>query len=904
MIRGTLGFRRSKDLAGKILRVQIACVLIACVIILVEGCFGFSDPSKPSQVVVSIEGLSVVVDAGDGSYDVQTENGGHSILRARVAAEINHKWVKSTDYPKHEIAQSNFEDALGHGQKITVISSGLPKLPDLAYTLAIYEGRGFGTIEANAENHTGNPITIQNIRNVEALGNPMINLGGPQNADRVLSDSFSEDWPPLQIYDLGKAPQGLHRAVGSQLIYNRESKKSLFVGALTSNRFLTIIHLQTQSSPAHAPDISSFTVDSTGTTEIQATDPESGLRDGPAENLIELNIPLPDGESVTSERVMFSAGGDYHSQLENYGSVTRELHHSRVSSDNLLGWWSWTAYYTKITQGTALTNAQWLAEHLRGLGYDYFHFDLGYGYSRSEYTTPNASQFPRGMLDLTHGICRLGLKVGVWTAPFEVGERAWIYEHHKDWLVHNAHGDPISIGDAEEVKGERLFVLDVTHPDAQEYLRQIYRTLVREWGVRYIKLDFMDNTAIEGYYHRPNTTALEAQRIGLEIIRKTVGEDVLLDKDGSPMLNPVGLVDEGRISQDTGHTFQRSKEAGPGIAARYYMHRNFFITDPDAFTVSRQLLEERTIEAPATLNEAQVSIALAAVSGGMFEIGDDLPTLGRDPERLALVKNPDLLAIAKLSQAAVPLDLMTYRDEDEQPSIFLLREDQRQSILAIFNWTERPSSHTFTLSDLKLTTGHSYKLVDSFAPDQPLAMEGETLRLDDQPAHSVKLIKIIDTSIPAAAPSIAFHVPMQAKIGEEIAFSSVASKDGVPPVAYHWDFGDGVVADGAAATHAYTAAGNYTVRFTAPGLDGKSAEQTFSIAVNGSVILALPRRYTETRQQFRERYLSPVVSVWRQSSAQEPRANEISRNVILGWPESWISISPISLPDTATVPPP
>ena len=466
---------------------------------------------------------------------------------------------------------------------------------------------------------------------------------------------------------------------------------------------------------------------------------------------------------MTSERVMFAAGSDYHSQLDNYGAVIRELHHSRVAADNLLGWWSWTAFYTKITQGTALTNAQWLAEHLKMLGYDYFHFDLGYGYSRGEYATPNASQFPRGMWDLTHRICRLGLKVGVWTAPFEVGERAWIYEHHKDWLVHNAHGDPISIGNAEEVEGERLFVLDVTHPDAQEYLRQTYRTLVREWGARYIKLDFMDNTAIEAYYHRPNTTALEAQRIGLEIIRQAVGEDVLLDKDGSPMLNPVGLVDEGRISQDTGHAFLRSKEAEPGIAARYYMHRNFFIADPDAFTVSRQLLEERTIQAPLTLNEAQVSIALAAVSGGMFEIGDDLPMLGSDPERLALVKNPDLLAMAKLGRAALPLDLLTYTDKDEQPSVFLLREDQRQSMLAVFNWTEQPGSHTFTLSDLKLPAGHSYKLFDSLAQDQPLAMDHETLRLEHQPAHSVKLIKIIDTSIPTAAPSITFQVSVSSK---------------------------------------------------------------------------------------------------------------------------------------------
>jgi alpha-galactosidase len=842
------GFWLFKGLVGKIRPARTANLLTACGLMLVGGCLGSSDPARALQVAAHLDGFSVVVQPSDGTYEIQTGIGGHRVVHARVAAEIDHKWVKSTDYPKHEISQTTFEDALGHGEKIRVTSSGLPNFPDLAFTLQIYDGKAFGVIAADVQNHTGNPATIQSIRCVEAIGNKTIDLGGPQSADRVLSDSFSEDWPPLQIYDLGKAPNGMHRAVGSQLIYNRESKESVFFGALTSDRFLTIIHLQSQSSSSDGPGIASYAVESTGTTEIQATDPESGLREGPAENLIELSVPLPAGESVASERVMFAAGKDYYSQLDNYGAVIRELHHGRVSADNLLGWWSWTAFYTKITQGTALTNAQWLAEHLKALGYDYFHFDLGYGYSRGEYATPNASQFPRGMWDLTHRIGRLGLKVGVWTAPFEVGERAWIYEHHKDWLVHNAHGDPISIGDAEEVKRERLFVLDVTHPDAQEYLRQTYRTLVREWGARYIKLDFMDNTAIEGYYHRPNTTALEAQRIGLEIIRKAVGDDVLLDKDGSPMLNPVGLVDAGRISQDTGHAFLRSKEAAPGIAARYYMHRNFFITDPDAFTVSRQLLEERTIQGPVTLHEAQVSIALAAVSGGMFEIGDDLPTLGSDPERVALVRNPDLLAMAKLGRAALPLDLLTYADKDEQPSVFLLREDQRQSMLAVFNWTEQPSFRTFTFSDLKLPAGHSYQLFDSLAQDQPLAIDNQTLRLDNQPGHSVQMIKIIDTSIPMAAPSIALQVPSQVKTGEEIEVSSIVSKDGVPALAYHWDFGDGVVADGAILTHAYTTAGNYTVRFTAEGLDGKSAEKTVSIAVSESMILPPPQRYLEPRE--------------------------------------------------------
>src|SRR5208337_1738195 len=259
-------------------------------------------------------------------------------------------------------------------------------------------------------------------------------------------------------------------------------------------------------------------------------------------------------------------------------------------------------------------------------------------------------------------------------------------------------------------------------------------------------------------------------------------------------------------------------------------------------------LEERTIQAPLTWNEAQVSIALAAVSGGMFEIGDDLPTLGGDPERVALVRNPDVLAMAKLGRAALPLDLMTFADKDEQPSVFLLREDRRQSMLAVFNWTEQPSSHTFAFTDLNLPAGRPYKLSDAFAQDQVLAVDDAMFRLDKQSPHSVRLIKIIDTSIPTDAPSIAFHVTAQAKIGEEIEFSSIVSKDGVPVLASHWDFGDGVVAEGAILSHAYTAAGNYTVRFTADGLDGKSAEKTFLIVVSGSVNLQSPRRYSEPRQ--------------------------------------------------------
>ena len=777
--------------------------------------------------------ISLAVNAQEGSYQLSSHDG-QVVLRSRVGAQVDHQWLRSSDYPRHQAAESTFEDALGSGRQVTVTCSGLDGKPDLVYVLQLYKQRPYGTVQVKVQNSAGQELTVQAIRSVEAM-EPILNLGGAQSADRVLSDSFSEDWPDLALYDLGGAPGGMHRGAGSQLIYNRESKQSLFLGALTSDRFLTLMHLKAEGLGAKTK-IASYTIESTGTTEVQK---EFDLKDSPADDQIELSLPVKPGEDMVSERLMLEAGPGYHDQLLAYGDAIRRLHHARVSSETPIGWWSWTVYYGAINEGETLTNGDWQAEHLKSLGYKYFQVDEGYQYARGEYTTPNATQFPDGMRFVGHHLTGEGLTFGVWTAPFEVTTRAWVYEHHKDWLVHNANGDPIPIGDVWNQKTDVLYALDTTHPGAQEYLRQTYKTLVRQWGVRFIKLDFMDTTAIEGYRYRPSTTTLEAQRIGLQIIRDTVGEDVVLDKDGSPMLNPVGLVDTGRISADTGHSFERTKNAASGIAARFYMQRNFFVDDPDAFNVTAtHLMEHANERSSISLGAAEASIALSAVSGGMYEIGDDMPVLGSEKNRLALVENRELLNIAKVGRASTPLDLMTYEPEDGQPSIFFLRHDQREAILTVFNWTNTVRSHTLRLADLGLPAGHPFAATDVLNQNETVTIGGGAVGLENQPSQSVRIIKLIDTSVPAAAPTVTAQVPAAANTGETIAFSALsapAEAGGVPAVAYHWDFGDGTSADSPKASHAYTSAGEFTIRLTVDGVDGVPDHKNFSVKVTGNL---------------------------------------------------------------------
>lgn len=793
-----------------------------------------SGASGPTPAKIENPQLAVEVNQQDGTYTIRSKENSRVAVTAGVAAEVNHHWLSSSTYPRHEVQAPSFANDLGEGSQLTVTHTGRSGEPDLVCLIRLRSQLAFAEIEVQVRNSTAAPITVQSIRVLEAAA-PFVDLDGPPASDRVLSDSFSEDRPEMQIHDLAPAKGGLHLAVGSQLIYNRQSRQSFFLGALTSARWLTVLHLHVDEKQAR---ITGYEVDSTGTTELAM---QNSIMKSPKEDQVELSLPLDPGQSRASERVVASLSSDYHAQLESYGEMIRTLHHARVSAPTPIGWWSWTAYYFGITEGSALTNAEFLAAHLEDSGYNFFHIDEGYQYARGDYTSPVAYKFPHGVKKLEDQVRALGLTPGIWTAPFEVSERSSVFANHKEWLVHNAKGQPIHAGFVTEAPDTKtdldpLYVLDTTNPGAQQYLRDIYTTLTKDWGVRYIKLDFMDDTAIEGNYYRPNTTALEAQRIGLQIVRDAVGDDVLLDKDGSPMLNPVGIVDAGRVSCDTGHSFEASRTSAPGIAARYYMNRNFFISDPDAFTVSRQIVAESQnhgVLRPLTIEDARVSIALAAVSGGMYEIGDDLPTLFSDADRVALVKNRDLLNMARYAHAATPLDLMSYAPEDEMPSIFLLRESKRQSILAIFNWTKKERKHELPLSDLGLASGHN-QVLDVFASGSPIAKNVSSVSLSLHP-QSVRIVKILDTSIPAAAPLVRVSIPEKLETGKPASFSAQSAADGVPALAYHWDFGDGTSGSGASITHTYTRAASYTVHLNAEGIESVSFEKDFLVKATGTV---------------------------------------------------------------------
>jgi hypothetical protein len=229
-----------------------------------------------------------------------------------------------------------------------------------------------------------------------------------------------------------------------------------------------------------------------------------------------------------------------------------------------------------------------------------------------------------------------------------------------------------------------------------------------------------------------------------------------------------------------------------------------------------------------------MSIALSAVSGGMFEIGDDLPTLGASAERVALARNSDLIDMARLGRASTPLDLLSYAPRDQQPSVFLLKETAHQAMLTVFNWTGEPHTRAIDLTQLGLKAPGSYRIVTVLGDDGCCDSSSGVIRLTQKP-HSVQMLKLLDTSVPAIAPPIEVQGPSHGTAGETLTFEADAASLDAPVLAGHWDFGDGTSADGIRVHHAYTGSGDYTVAVTVTGLDSVTNQKTLPVSIAGTI---------------------------------------------------------------------
>lgn len=246
------------------------------------------------------------------------------------------------------------------------------------------------------------------------------------------------------------------------------------------------------------------------------------------------------------------------------------------------GWCSWYGYWHEVTDAVISENLA-IIERER-LDVRVVQVDDGHQAGIGDWLEPSGRI--ADMAALARRIRDGGREAGVWTAPFMVGESSRLAREHPDWLVRDAVA-------AEHHWGQRVRVLDVTHPGAAAHLADVFRTL-REWGFTFHKIDFLYAGAMAGGRHG-DSDPIAAYREGLRIIRAAVGEDATILGCGAPLLPSIGLVDAMRVSPDTDHRVDppdgdisqpSMRGALAAGRARAWMHGRLWVNDPDCLIVA------------------------------------------------------------------------------------------------------------------------------------------------------------------------------------------------------------------------------------------------------------------------------------------------------------------------------
>jgi alpha-galactosidase len=353
-------------------------------------------------------------------------------------------------------------------------------------------------------------------------------------------------------------------------------------------------------------------------------------------------VPLDPGATLWGEWAMlYSLSLPHPDPLCTYAEAVTRLMPGRVpDGPPHAGWSSWYQFYDQVSAEDMARNQRALRRLREQLPLQLIQLDDGYQPQWSHWLE-HEDKFPQGVAGWAEEAHRDGLEPGLWVSPFTVTPRSRLFRTRPEAVLRNARGRPSYGGfhPPHWLKG-----LDATHPMTQDLVRQTIETIVHEWGIHYLKLDFLYCAALPGVRHDPARTRAQALRDGLELIRETAGEEAILLGCGCPFGPALGLVDIMRVSPDVAprwcpdvygieRPFRKAfclPAARNSITVslnRAWTHRRWWWLDADNLVVREKQ--------DMTAAEIQTLVTVEGMLGSHYVLSDDVAPLSQERLRWA-----------------------------------------------------------------------------------------------------------------------------------------------------------------------------------------------------------------------------------------------------------------------------
>jgi len=607
---------------------------------------------------------------------------GEPLLMGGVVRVRRASGLRASDAPGygHTVETGSAQDGAGGESDYLVVRSrdeehGL----DLEWRVDLLEGSRAVVLEAVCRNRSGLPVVVESLEPLCAIREQGGAFYWP-GATRLLTNGAMY-YDPGTLHDFEQVQEETRRSWWNVGVFSGYERESVVCGFLDNQGALGQVTARREAGIA-----------------LSLT----------AEAVLAKGFELRPGQTIRSGRFLIQLGEDPYEALEVYASELGRRHGARVHSV-VNGWCNWFYTYEHITEEEVLRNAEVAARLLKPVGLEYVQVDEGYQRAHGDWE--GNDRFPHGMQWLADRIRALGLKPGIWLAPYVISETTEVFQKHPEWLLRHEDGSLKRVGpwpseDSDWARNERpkRYGLDVTHPGAAYWLSQLFATIGRKWGYEMIKIDFVDWSLLSAHrYHDPTVSRALAYRAGFEILRQAVGPQCHL-QDCGPAPVTVGLADSMRIELDQNYGYRRnawrqylgpSTSSAAAAAKRYYFHKRCWINDADHLCLN---LLSRT--------QAEAATTLIALTGGNVISGDRLTEL--DEVRLEILRK----AFPASGEAARPADLL----DSDRPTVFSLKLSRPWGdwvVVGIFNPDlETSSERVVSLKRLGLDPGVAWLAYD------------------------------------------------------------------------------------------------------------------------------------------------------------------------------------------------
>ena len=415
---------------------------------------------------------------------------------------------------------------------------------------------------------------------------------------------------------------------------------------------------------------------------------------------------LRPGEEWQLESFTYQSGSDREQLFDHLATQLTASHPPLRFPSPPTGWCSWYCFGPRVTAQQVLDNLDFIAKHTPDLRY--VQIDDGYQPAMGDWLKTGAA-FGGNVQGVLKEIRARGFEPAIWVAPFVAEEKSQVFQQHPDWFVKDTDGAPLR-SDRVTFGGWRRgpwYVLDGTHPEVQQHFERFFRTMRREWGCTYFKLDANFWGAIQGgRFHDPRATRIEAYRSGMRAILRGAENSFILGCN-HPIWPSLGLIHGSRSSNDIKRTWERIETTARQNLSRNWQNGRLWWNDSDAIVLTGNLPD----------NEFQFHATAIYASGGMLLSGDDLTKISA--EKLAMLR--------KLQ----PPTGVAARFDDDSFRVGRVQLKERE-VVAVLNWDDAPQ-------DVSIRLKRRCRITD-FWSEAALGIHSEKFEIRNMPARSGRLL--------------------------------------------------------------------------------------------------------------------------------------------------------------------